>query len=672
MLRSMAGVLVCGVALMSQAQFTNNLIPQPAELQAGNGLLPLTSALVEQTPASHDERLQRAIERAMWRFAKTTGIPRSDGSSAAGTKLVVRVQQPGEVVQSIREDESYALKITASGVEIDAPSDVGAIRGLETLLQLIQHTDNSYALPMLEIHDAPRFAWRGLLIDCGRHFEPVEVIKRTLDGMAMVKLNVFHWHLTEDQGFRMESKVYPELTAKASDGLFYTQEQAREIVAYARDRGIRVVPEFEMPGHATALLVAHPELASGTAPDGIRRKFGISDYALDPTREETYAFIRGFLREMTTIFPDEYVHIGGDETPAPDWNKNPRIVAFKKEHGLKDNAALQAYFNTRVLAIVTELHRRMIGWDEVLTPDLPKDVAVQSWRGLASLGVSAKLGHDAILSQPYYLDGMRSAGDHYVADPAPATANLTPVERRHILGGEVCMWGEQLNERTIDSRIWPRTAAIAERFWSREDVRDVNDMYRRLAAISIQLEGLGLTHLQSEDAGLRELAGSEHIDALRTFASAFEPVSFHDRYQEQHTSALTPLDRFVDAVTPDAPSRYWVGTLTDRFLRDPSHDVSDREALDGWFKELSGCVPEVQRQMQGAPRLREVSLRAQQLTELTAIARQALELLSSGQKAPAGWKAHAAERIAEAKKPSAIVRFTFIKALSDLVSAVTE
>lgn len=672
MLRSMAGVLMCGVALMSQAQFKNNLMPQPAELHAGNGLLPVMSALIVETPASHDERLQRAIERAMWRFATTTGVPRSDGSSVAGTKLVVRVEQPGEAVQSIHEDESYALKITATGIEIDAASDVGAIHGLETLLQLVQPTDNGYALPMLEIHDAPRFAWRGLLIDCGRHFEPVEVIERTLDGMAAVKLNVFHWHLTEDQGFRMESKVYPELTAKGSDGFFYTQEQARAIVTYARDRGIRVVPEFEMPGHTTALLVAHPELASGTAPDGIRRKFGVSDYALDPTREETYTFIRGFLREMTTIFPDEYVHIGGDETPAPDWNKNPRIVAFKKEHGLKDNAALQAYFNTRVLAIVTELHRRMIGWDEVLTPDLPKDVAVQSWRGLASLGISAKLGHDAILSQPYYLDGMRSAGDHYVADPAPATANLTPEERRHILGGEVCMWGEQLNERTIDSRIWPRTAAIAERFWSREDVRDVNDMYRRLAPISIELEGVGLTHLQSEDAGLRSLAGSEQIDALRTFASAFEPVSFHDRYQEQHTSALTPLDRFVDAVYPDPPSRHWVEMLTGRFLKEAPRDVSDREALDAWYKGLADSVPEVQRQMQSAPRLTEVSLRAQQLAELTSIARQALEMLSSGKRAPAGWKAHAAEKIAEAKKPGAIVRFTFIKPLSDLAGAVAE
>ena len=400
------------------------------------------------------------------------------------------------------------------------------------------------------------------MIDCGRHFEPVDVLKRTLDGMAAVKLNVFHWHLTEDQGFRMQSLVFPRLTALGSDGLFYTQQDARDIVAYARDRGIRVVPEFEMPGHSVAWLMAYPELASGSTPTSIRREFGVSEYAIDPTRDETYTFIDKFLTEMATIFPDAYVHIGGDESPAPDWKKNPRILAFKQQHNLKDNDALQAYFNTRVLKTIARLHKHMVGWDEVLTPGLPKDVVIQSWRGGDALTKGAKQGYEGVLSAPYYLDGMKPAGVHYLADPLPSTVDLTPDQRKLVLGGEVCMWGEHLSARTIDSRIWPRTAAIAERFWSPESVRDVDDMYRRLEPTSIELETLGLTHLESGDAGLRELAATENIDALRTIAHSLEPVSFGERYHAQRTNQLTALDRVVDSVRPDPPSRHWTELLT--------------------------------------------------------------------------------------------------------------
>lgn len=648
----MVAILMCGAAVGVQAQFTNNLMPQPAELHVGTGVLPIASTLDIVTPGARDARLQRAIDRAVHRFEARTGVAHVFPPAVGGTRLMLRVEHPGEGVQSIKEDESYALKVANNGAEIDAPTDLGAIHGLETLLQLVQPNGDGFALPVVEIHDQPRFAWRGLLIDCGRHFEPVDVIKRTLDGMAAVKLNVFHWHLTEDQGFRIESKVFPALTEKASDGQFYTQDEAHGIVAYARDRGIRVVPEFEMPGHSTALLVAYPELSSGSRPDGLRREFGVSDYALDPTREETYLFLEKFLQEMATIFPDRYIHIGGDETPAPDWNNNPRILAFKTEHGFKNNAALQAYFNTRVLAIVQRMHKRVVGWDEVLVPGLPDDVAIESWRGVASLGEGAKMGHDGILAAaPYYLDGMRPARDHYLADPSPSSANLTPAQRKHILGGEVCMWGEQVNQYSIDSRIWPRAAAIAERFWSPEVVSDVDNMYRRLHPISIELESLGLTHLSHEAVALRALVDSEDIDALRVFASAFEPVSFGERYSAQHASAVTPLDRFVDVVRPDPPTRHWCEELTERFLADPTADTTDRTALQQRFRTLANSVPTVQQQMQSAPLLRDVSVRAQQLTQLSTTASEALELLASGNRAPAGWKAVAARRSQRRRSP---------------------
>jgi hexosaminidase len=654
------------------AQTQMHLLPEPAQVSIESGSLALDSTFAVEVPGKTSVRLTSAIDRAVRRMEMETGLRHAGSRVAQQTRLVVRAEHAASPVQTLDEDESYYLHVTAGGAEIDAATELGAMHGLETLIQLVQAGSNGYFIPAVSIHDAPRFRWRGLMIDSGRHFEPVAVIKRNLDGMAAVKLNVFHWHLTEDQGFRIESRVFPQLTGKGSDGDFYSQQDAKEIVAYARARGIRVVPEFEMPGHSMAWLYAYPSLNSGSAPEGIRREFGISEYAIDPTREATYTFIGRFLTEMAGIFPDAYVHIGGDEAPAPDWKTNPRIVAFMKAHRLKDNDALQAYFNTRVLRIVNGLHKHMMGWDEVLTPGLPKDVIVQSWRGEASLAKGAKLGYEGVLSAPYYLDGMKPAETHYLADPLPATSDLSADERKRILGGEVCMWGEHVYARTIDSRIWPRTAAIAERFWSPETVRDVDDMYRRLEFASIELEGLGLTHLQFGDAGLRELAGTEKIDALRPVASVLEPVSFGERYNVQHTDQLTALDGFVDAVRPDPPSRHWFEAAVRRLTADPVGDAADRAAMAAWFGKLRDAVPEARTQMETSPRLKEVTTRADQVAQLAAMGLEALQYLGTGQKAPADWKAKQAAALGEMKKPSAMVRFTILPGMAGLVKAVAD
>jgi hexosaminidase len=510
------------------------------------------------------------------------------------------------------------------------------------------------------------------MIDCGRHFEPVDVIKRNLDGMAAVKLNVFHWHLTEDQGFRIESKLFPKLTGMGSDGLFYTQAQAREIVAYARERGIRVVPEFDMPGHTKSWFVGYPELASAPGPYTIRREFGVEDAAMDPTRESTYAFIDSFVGEMAQIFPDLYMHIGGDESDGVQWKANPKIQEFMHTHNLKDAAALQAYFNQRLFKILEKHKKHMVGWDEVLNPALPKDIVIQSWRGAKSLSDAAKLGYRGILSQPYYLDGMKAAKEHYLSDPLPSSSDLTPEQRKLVLGGEVCMWGEHIDARSIDSRIWPRSAAIAERFWSPESVNNVDDMYRRLAVESIRLEALGLTHLSHEGSALRELAGTENIDALRVFSSVLEPVSFSERYQGQHTSQLTPLDNLVDAVRPDPPSRHDTNRLTHQFLRAPTASEEARTLLEKNFQSWIIAAPAIEAQLAASPLLALAEPRAQQLPGLATAGVEALNYLSKGIKAPAGWKQRNLALIDAAKKPQALVRFTFLSPLEELVNAVAE
>ena len=678
--------LLCGTALTAQQPQQKQqpeplaLLPLPTTVRLpglADGEFRIDSAVSVELGASRDDRLQRGVLRALKRLEDRTGValPRSiPASPASGARrIVVTAAAEGAAVQNVDADESYNLSVDATTVTIEAPTTNGALHGLETMLQLVRASGDTYVLPALTITDAPRFPWRGLMIDCGRHFEPLDVLKRNIDAMAAVKLNVFHWHLTEDQGFRMESRVYPRLTALGSDGLFYTQDDARDLVRYARDRGIRVVPEFEMPGHSAAWLVAYPELASGTVPSGIRRQFGISDTALDPTREETYVFLEAFLREMTGIFPDQYLHIGGDETPAPDWKSNPRILAFKQAHGLADNDALQAYFNQRVLAILTKLNRRMVGWDEILTPALPRDVVVQSWRGEASLEKGAQQGYQGVLSAPYYLDAMKPAGQMYLADPVPAETKLTPPQQKMILGGEVTMWAEQLDEHTIDSRIWPRTAAIAERFWSAQNVRDVNDLYRRLQPVSLELEARGVRHLSAEDAGLRSLAESEDGAARPGVAQAGAPAAGGARSPQQHTSQLTPLTSFVDAVRPDPPLRHAlalaVATLLNGPATLPSGQKMAAEELRLFFDNLTIALGTVRPQAAAHLRLRPMQAQFDLLGRLATLGSEALAHRANGVPVGEAWKVQARATLAEAKKPSQSVRFTFLDPLATLVDA---
>jgi hexosaminidase len=656
------------------SQFVNTVMPQPEKLATQEGRLILTPSFTAAPDHYRDGRLDAAIARSLDHLRIRTRIKFQASSAASvvpGT-LTVSVDGAGETIQSVDEDESYSLEVTPAGARLHAATIVGAMHGLETLQQLVQSDATGYFLPAVSIHDTPRFRWRGLMIDCGRHFMPVDVLRRTLDGMAAVKLNVFHWHLSEDQGFRLESRAFPKLTGLGSDGLFYTQEQAREIVAYARERGIRVVPEFDMPGHTTAWFVGYPDLASGPGPFQIEREFGVFDPVMDPTSESTYKFLDTFIAEMAAIFPDHFMHIGGDENNGVEWKANPRIQAYMREHKLQDTAALQNYFNQRLLKILEKHGKHMIGWDEILTPDLPKDIVVQSWRGFDSLAAGAKNGYNSILSAGYYLNLMSSAADHYLVDPLPQANTLSPEEQARILGGEACMWDEQTTSQDIDSRIWPRAAVIAERLWSPREVNDVDDMYRRLGAESLRLEALGLTHLSQEAVSLRQLAGTEQIDPLHVLASVLEPVTFHDRAHQQHPNQLTVLNQLIDALPPDPPSRHNFELLVRAYLQNRATRTQEETELNTNFKTWIAEEPGILRLMAGSPTLALAEVRAQQLTVLGATGIQAISYLSSGLAAPAGWKAQQLALLDEADKPQALVRFTVIKPLRDLINAVPE
>jgi hexosaminidase len=610
-----------------------DVMPAPAEARVSAGRIAVSGNLVATEAGVSDARLEAAVARAAARWrSRLVG-----GAGDAPVRLTIDCRGPGAAVPSLSEDESYTLDVAPTQIVLRAPTAVGAMRGLETFLQLPRREQAGWCLPAASIRDAPRFPWRGLLIDVCRHWQPVEVIERNLDAMAVVKLNVLHLHLTEDQGFRIESLTHPELQAKGSDGLYFTQAQMRGIIAYAAERGIRVVPEFDIPGHSTSWVVSHPELASLPGPYGIERQWGVFNPVLDPTNEATYALLGDFLGEMAALFPDSFMHIGGDENNGAQWSANPRIQEFIRAHGLKDNGGLHTYFNGRIAAILAKSGKRLVGWDEILHPGLPPGSVVHSWRGTEALAAAAALGYDGILSNGYYVNLCFHASEHYLVDPIPSSSALTPAQRSHILGGEATMWGEWVTPETIDMKIWPRTAAIAERLWSPQECRDVEDMYRRLAIVSDRLDEAGALHQRNRDVMLRHLVGENlevpGVDSLRRFLAVIEEVKDYRRGALQiWSSQLVPLVGIADAAQPEsALSRDFAGTV-DRMLFAPggidrslAGPIADR--LAAWGADGRRVADTLSAEY---PALREAVPTARGLASACAIGGDAVRALASG------------------------------------------
>ncbi len=574
------------------------------------------------------------------------------------------------------------LEIDPTHATLKAATLPGAVHGLETFLQLVQPGELGFEAPALTINDSPRFAWRGLMIDVSRHFMPVEVVKRNIDGMAAVKLNVLHWHLSDDQGFRVESRRFPKLHTAGSDGQFYTQAQVRDVVRYAQERGIRVVPEFDIPGHTQAWLAAYPFLTATPGPFEVGQFWGIYEPVLDPTKEAVYPFLDALIGEMSALFPDKYFHIGGDEVNGRQWNASEHIQAFLKTHGMLDpaslqgatpeaerqihrkaNEALQAYFNKRVEKMVEKYGKRMIGWDEILNPDLPRTIVIQSWRGAKSLSDAARQGYSVLLSSGYYLDHMFPASQHYLVDPlAGDAATLTPEQQKLILGGEACMWNEYNTTEMIDGRIWPRAAAIAERFWSPQNVTDVASMYRRLDFVSRELEQVGLHHRSASREMLERVAGDAPLEPVLTLASAVEPVKLYGRSRDRHYLQTTPLNRMVDAVPPESDTARRFSADVDQFLAgDAAAGSRVREQLMRWKDNDALFEPNANSFL-----LAELKPVSQQVSALAALGLEAMDRIAKKQDS-AAWAASAGPALVESKRPPAELVIAFRAAVGKLV-----
>ena len=463
------------------------------------------------------------------------------------------------------EDEYYRLNINKTAMILQASTLTGIVRGLATFVQLIEHdksTGKSY-VPYANIIDRPRFPWRGLMLDVCRHWLSLPVIERTLNAMELSKLNVLHLHLSDDQGFRAESIQYPLLHDRKN---FFSQKELRHIVEFARQRRIRVVPEFDIPGHTTSWFVGYPDLATVNMTYEVGIRWGVMKATMDPTKESTYTFLDGFFKEMTDIFPDPYFHIGGDEVEGSQWMQSPTIQKFINEHNLMNKNGLQAFFNRRIQTMLKKYNRIMVGWEEILDEisdnlAVDKDAIIHSWKSRKSLLNTINKGYRGLLSHGFYLDHLVSSGTHYRIDPILEDELWIYNEEQlsHILGGEACMWTEYASENSIDSRLWPRTLAIAERFWSPSSINNEKYLYERLFRMNHLLDKLqtGVNHLSSYKQRLQSLISDsdQKVSLLHPFvilADVCEPYGFEQRAQSGRYSASVSLTTFNDALQAES------------------------------------------------------------------------------------------------------------------------
>lgn len=594
-----------------------NLMPWPQNINLKGGTFALSKNFKVNITGNPNPRIFTGATNFLRRLDGRTGMFFEQGyltkvNENPEAELQINCVQNGKI--GLNEDESYQLDIQSNKITINATNDLGALHALETLLQMLQNNSTSYYFSTVEITDSPRFTWRGLMIDAARHFQPVDVIKRNLDAMASMKMNVFHWHLVDDQGWRIEMKKHPKLTQMASDGNYYTQEEIKNIVKYADERGILVVPEIDVPGHASAILTAYPEIGSKLGDEkatyAVERNSGIFNATLDPSNPKTYQLLSEIFDEVCPLFPGTYLHIGGDENNGNEWNANPKIQEFKKKYKLANNHELQTYFNMQLIPMLKKHHKQLMGWEEIMTENMSKDAIIHAWRGTnegldsgGSLIKAAKSGFKTVLSNGYYIDLMLGVENHYLNDPIPKNSILTSEEKARILGGEATMWSELVTPLNIDSRIWPRTAAIAERLWSDENVTDMNSLRKRLKMISFRLEELGITHLRNKEVILINISNNQKTTALNDFSNVCEPLKNYTRNGGGKKYRMhSPYTLFADACTADAFDVFDFDTAVNHYLENKSieNQILVTDFLKKWITmnsdliDLSANAPLVQ------------------------------------------------------------------------------
>ncbi|TRX22847.1 family 20 glycosylhydrolase [Flavobacterium franklandianum] len=607
-----------------------NLMPWPQSISVTNGSFALDKNFKVNITGNPNPRIFARTSQFLRRLDGRTGLFFNQGfvtkiNEFPSAQLQINCSQSGKI--GINQDESYQLEIQSNKITINANSDLGAIHALETLLQLLQNNSTSYYFPTATISDFPRFTWRGLMIDAARHFQPVDVIKRNLDAMAAMKMNVFHWHLTDDQGWRIELKNHPKLIQLSSDGNYYTQEEIKNIVKYADERGIMVVPEIDVPGHGSAILTAYPEVGSKLNFDentySLERNSGIFTPTLDPSNPKTYQLLSEIFDEVCPLFLGNFFHIGGDENEGKDWDSNPKIQEFKKKNNFANNHELQTYFTMQLIPMLKKHNKTLMGWEEIMTKNLSKEAIIHSWKG-SNEGIAAgqslvnavKNGYKTVLSNGYYIDLMLGVENHYLNDPMPKNITLTTEEKARILGGEAPIWSELVTPTTIDSRIWPRTAAIAERLWSNENITDMTSLRKRMNVISLQLEELGITHIRNKEVLLRHISNNQTNTALEDFSNICEPLKLYSRNNEgTEYKTYSPFTLFADASTPDAKDALGFDAAVTNYLKNKSSE--NQLLVTDYFKKWINVNAELIELSSNAPLIQPLLPLSKSLSDLS-------------------------------------------------------
>ena len=500
------------------------LIPKPSTITLSNESFIIDNSTCFISNDKNSFESNYLVGQIKWR----TGIDVKVKSQKSKDQRSIQLKIINE---SVSNSESYHLSIKKNGITISAKNSEAIFYGIQTLLQLINFGQtNSKKIPCLEISDRPRYSWRGMHLDVSRHFFPKEFIKKYIDCIAMYKMNVFHWHLTDDQGWRIEIKKYPKLTeigawrkgsmvGAYSDnkfdtlkyGGFYSQEDIREIVNYAKLRHVTIVPEIEMPGHSLAALASYPEFSCSGNPVDVGVSWGVENNVYCPS-EETFQFLENVLTEVMELFPSKYIHIGGDEVPKEEWKKSDLCKEVMKRENLKDEHELQSYFIRRIEKFVNSKGRQIIGWDEILEGGLAPNAAVMSWRGIDGGIAAAKQKHNVVMTpggycyfdhyqgnpqnEPLAIGGYTTVEKTYSYEPTPDTLNVD--EQKYILGAQGNVWTEYIQtSEHVEYMAIPRMTALSEVLWSRKADRDYNNFVKRLIQHFMLLDSLHINYAKS-------------------------------------------------------------------------------------------------------------------------------------------------------------------------------
>ena len=520
------------------------LIPLPAEIAPGQGTFAVGPATVVRVPPG-DAEAAEAARYFVEQVARTRGVRltiRQSSARAADVKPNSIVPEVSFQREPAMPAEGYRLHVAPEGAQIIATSSTGLFYGAVTLWQLLPIGKGRAQIPSQTIKDAPTYAWRGLMLDSARHFQSPRFVKAMIDWMSWHKLNILHWHLTDDQGWRIEIRKFPRLTSVGACRTpatatkrkppeycgFYTQAQIRDIVAYAASRHITVIPEIEMPGHAQAAIAAYPELGSlAGPPPPVSAKWGVHAYLFN-LEPKTFTFLEDVLTEVMELFPSPYIHVGGDEAVKDQWNASPAVQARAQALGIKDPQALQTWFTRQIGRFLGSHGRRLVGWDEILEPGLPSDAVVMSWRGATGAHAAALAGNDTVLSPwpTLYFDNrqstrpseppgrMRVVSLEEVYRFEPRDSTLTEAQKKHVLGLQANIWTEHIRtEERVELMTLPRAAAVAEVGWTAPERRNWAGFLQRLGPMTARYRALGLRY--DDSAFARESKSSQPLSARR-------------------------------------------------------------------------------------------------------------------------------------------------------------